>query len=220
MGEVPESEVRRLVRAAVERALGPDHAPAASRPGPAAPSGAAARPAAAAPAAAPRPNAQAAPKSASAPATARPIRVAIGSDHGGFELKQVLVRLLRDELGCEVVDCGTDSTAAVDYPDFAAAVGREVASGRCSRGIVVDAAGIGSTMAANKIAGVRCALCHDDVTTRNSREHNDANVLALGSRVVHRGLAARLTRLFLTTDFGGGHHARRVHKIMALEPGR
>jgi ribose 5-phosphate isomerase B len=147
-------------------------------------------------------------------------RVAIGSDHGGFALKEVLVRVLRDELGWDVHDVGTHSTDAVDYPDFAAAVAREVAAGRAARGIVVDAAGIGSSMAANKIPGVRCALAHDDATAINAREHNDANVLALGARVVNRGLATRLVRLFLTTEFGGGRHARRVLKIMALEGGR
>ena len=91
-------------------------------------------------------------------------------------------------------DCGTHSTDAVDYPDFAAAVGREVASGRAARGIVIDAAGIGSTMAANKIAGVRCALCHDDTTVLNAREHNDANLLALGARIVNRGADFRAGR--------------------------
>ena len=188
MADLDPSEVRRLVRDAVERALGPDAAPAV---GPAArPSGAAAR------------------------------RVAIGSDHGGFELKEVPKRYLEDDLGWQVHDCGTHSTAAVDYPDFAAAVAREVAGGRAARGIIVDAAGIGSTMAANKVPGVRCALCHDDATARNSREHNDANMLALGSRVVNRGLAQRLVRLFLATPFGGGRHERRVHKIMALDRGR
>ena len=94
-----------------------------------------------------------------------------------------------------------------------------ILSGECGRGIVVDAAGIGSTMAANKIPGVRCALCHDDATVRNAREHNDANVLALGARVVNRGLATRMVRLFLATPFGGGRHERRVQKIMALERG-
>jgi ribose 5-phosphate isomerase B len=143
--------------------------------------------------------------------------VAIGSDHGGFALKEVLRRAIVEDLGWQVHDCGTHSEEAVDYPDFAAAVAREVASGRSARGIVVDAAGIGSTMAANKIAGVRCALCHDDATVKNAREHNDANVLALGSRVVHRGAALRLVRLFLTTAFAGGRHERRVNKIMALE---
>ena len=144
-------------------------------------------------------------------------RVALGADHGGFPLKEILKRAIADDLGWEVHDCGTFSTDAVDYPDYAAAVAREVASGRCAKGIVIDAAGIGSTMAANKVPGARCALCHDDVTTVNAREHNDANVMALGSRVVNRGLATRLARLFLTTPFAGGRHERRVQKIMALE---
>ncbi len=152
------------------------------------------------------------------PAAAR--RVAIGSDHGGYPLKEILRRAIAEDLGWQVHDCGTHSTDAVDYPDFAAAVAREVASGRCALGIVVDAAGIGSTMAANKVPGVRCALCHDDVTVVNAREHNDANVLALGARVVNRGLATRLARLFLSTPFAGGRHERRVQKIMALERGR
>lgn len=182
-----ENEVRKLVRQAVERALGPETgAPAA------APSTPAGRP-------------------------VSPRRVAIGADHGGFALKEILKRAIVEDLGWEVHDCGTHSTDAVDYPDLAAAVAREVATGRAARGIVVDAAGIGSTMAANKVAGVRCALCHDDATVLNAREHNDANVLALGARVVHRGAAVRMVRLFLTTDFAGGRHERRVHKIMALE---
>jgi ribose 5-phosphate isomerase B len=143
--------------------------------------------------------------------------VAIGSDHGGYALKETLKRTVTEDLGWQVHDCGTHSTDAVDYPDFAAAVAREVASGRCSRGVIVDAAGIGSTMAANKIAGIRCALCHDDATVLNAREHNDANVLALGAKIVNRGLAARMVRLFLGTAFGGGRHERRVRKIMDLE---
>src|SRR5258706_3927763 len=159
---------------------------------------------------------------AAAPAPAKPPgpsprRVALGADHGGFELKEVLRRAIVDEMDWQVHDCGTHSPDAVDYPDFAAAVAREVASGRAALGIVVDTAGIGSSMAANKVAGVRCALCHDDVTVRNAREHNDANVLALGSRIVHRGAAVRMVRLFLTTAFAGGRHERRVNKIMALE---
>jgi ribose 5-phosphate isomerase B len=119
-----------------------------------------------------------------------------------------------------VHDLGTHSGDAVDYPDFAAAVAREVASGRATLGVVVDTAGIGSSMAANKVAGVRCALCHDDRTVMNAREHNDANVLALGSKVVNRGSAVRMVRLFLGTEFAGGRHARRVQKIMALDPPR
>jgi ribose 5-phosphate isomerase B len=186
MHEHDESEVRRLVREAVDRSLGPESAPG------------------------PRP---------ASPATRR---VALGSDHGGFELKEVLCHYIAEELGWEVHDCGTHSTETVDYPDYAAAVAREVAAGRCSLGIVVDAAGIGSAMAANKIAGVRCAVGHDDRTVLNSREHNDANLLSLGARIVNRGLAQRLARLFLTTPFAGGRHERRVQKIMALErgPGR
>jgi ribose 5-phosphate isomerase B len=193
MSEHDESEVRRLVRAAVDRALGPESAPG------------------------PRPVAAPSPVAAPQPAAAR--RVALGSDHGGFELKEVLRQYIGEELGWEVHDCGTHSTDAVDYPDFAAAVAREVAAGRCALGIVVDAAGIGSAMAANKIAGARCAACHDDRTVVNSREHNDANVLSLGARIVNRGLAQRLVRLFLTTPFAGGRHERRVQKIMALERG-
>jgi ribose 5-phosphate isomerase B len=146
-------------------------------------------------------------------------RVAIGADHGGFALKEILKQAIAEEMGWQVHDCGTHSTEAVDYPDYAAAVAREVAAGRCARGIVIDAAGIGSTMAANKVDGARCALCHDDATVRNAREHNDANLLALGARVVNRGLAVRMVRLFLTTPFGGGRHERRVRKIMALETG-
>jgi ribose 5-phosphate isomerase B len=184
MHEHDESEVRRLVREAVDRALGPE------------------------PVALP---------STKERETAR--RVALGSDHGGYELKEALKAFVAEELGWQVHDCGTHSTDAVDYPDFAAAVAREVAGGRCARGVVVDAAGIGSAMAANKVAGVRCAVCHDDRTVVNSREHNDANVLSLGARVVNRGLAQRLVRLFLTTPFAGGRHERRVQKIMALERG-
>ncbi|TMQ50130.1 MAG: ribose 5-phosphate isomerase B [Candidatus Eisenbacteria bacterium] len=194
---VDESEVRRAVRAAVDRALGPEGGAPAAAPG-------------AAPAAAP----------GASPASGAASRsLAIGSDHGGFALKEILKRAIAEDLGWVVHDCGTHSTEAVDYPDYAAAVAREVASGRCSRGIVIDAAGIGSSMAANKIPGVRCALCHDDATAVNAREHNDANVLSLGARIVHRGLAIRLVRLFLTTPFGGGRHERRVQKIMALERG-
>jgi ribose 5-phosphate isomerase B len=193
MREVNESEVRRLVREAVDRALtAPVPPPSTTGPAAAAPS--------------PRTD----PPSA-------PHRVALGADHGGYALKEILKRAIHEDLGWEVHDCGTHSGEAVDYPDFAAAVAREVASGRSSRGVIVDAAGIGSSIAANKVPGVRCALCHDDATVLNSREHNDANVLALGAKVVHRGAATRMVRLFLTTPFGGGRHERRVRKISALE---
>jgi len=181
-----ETEVRRLVREAVDRALAPRTAAAAAPPRPRADAGR---------------------------------RVALWADHGGFELKETIKRFVAEELGWAVHDCGTHSTEAVDYPDFAAAVAREVASGRCGRGIVIDAAGIGSSIAANKIAGVRCAVCHDDATARNAREHNDANVMSLGSRVVARGAALKLVRIFLGTSFGGGRHERRVRKIESLERG-
>jgi ribose 5-phosphate isomerase B len=165
-------------------------------------------------------GAAAAPASEPQPRPGADRRVALGADHGGYELKEILKRAIEDDLGWSIQDCGTHSAEAVDYPDYAVAVAREVAGGRCARGIVVDAAGIGSTMAANKVAGVRCALCHDDLTTVNARAHNDANVLALGSRVVNRGLATRLVRLFLATPFEGGRHERRVRKIDALDRAR
>jgi len=203
MRDVSEPEVRRLVREAVERAL----APASGSEASGVPSGAPSRPVPA-------------PKALSA-TSAAPRRVAIGSDHGGFALKEILRRAIAEETDWDVHDCGTHSADAVDYPDFAAAVAREVASGRCALGVVVDAAGIGSAMAANKVPGARCAVCHDDATVLNSREHNDANVLSLGARVVHRGTATRMVKLFLSTPFAGGRHERRVQKIMALErPGR
>jgi ribose 5-phosphate isomerase B len=152
------------------------------------------------------------------PAKADPARtVAIGGDHGGFALKESLRKFVQGELGYAVIDVGTHSTEAVDYPDIARAVGEAVTGGRAHRGIVIDGAGIGSTMAANKVPGVRCALCHDVKTVLNSREHNDANVLALGSGVVNVGLARQMVATWLKTPFAGGRHTRRVAKIMELE---
>jgi ribose 5-phosphate isomerase B len=156
-------------------------------------------------------------------AAAAPVKgpfVVIGSDHSGFVLKEHLVRFLRTELRVPFEDIGTHSPESCDYPDIAAAVGRAIRSGRATRGILVDAAGVGSTMAANKIPGVRAALCHDLFTTRNSRLHNDANVLVLGSNVVSRAAARRLVQVWLATEFEGGRHARRVDKIGALDGGR
>jgi ribose 5-phosphate isomerase B len=147
------------------------------------------------------------------------LRVALGADHGGFALKEALKAAL-DELGYEVVDVGTHGTQAVDYPDFALAVAQQVASGACARGIVIDGAGLGSCMVANKVRGVRAATCHDEATVRNSREHNNANVLALGAGSVHAGLARRLVKIWLATSFAGGRHARRVDKIDALDQQR
>ena len=153
---------------------------------------------------------------ADAPSGATRHPVCIGCDHGGFELKQNLKRFIT-ECGFEVHDVGTDSSESVDYPDFAAAVARAVASGAAWRGIMIDAAGIGSCMAANKIAGVRAALCYDRATARNSREHNNANVLTLGARMHTTGEAREIVRVWLETDFGGGRHQRRLDKITELE---
>ncbi len=142
--------------------------------------------------------------------------VAIGSDHGGFELKQ-LIRTYLGELGYAPLDCGTFSTEAVDYPDFALAVAELVANGRAWRGIVIDGAGIGSCMAANKVPHIRAALCYDQATAVNSREHNDANVLTLGAGLIGPALAKQIVKTWLDTPFGGGRHAKRVDKIIAIE---
>jgi ribose 5-phosphate isomerase B len=143
--------------------------------------------------------------------------VAIGSDHGGFRLKQMLKTFLEKELGLMAKDVGTDSEESVDYPDLAIAVARTVASGEADRGIVIDTMGIGSSIAANKVKGIRAALCHDVATAKNSRSHNDANVLALGSNVVSTGGARSIVREWMTTSFEGGRHARRVQKIADAE---
>ena len=144
-------------------------------------------------------------------------RLAIGSDHGGFALKETLKRYLTEELGYTVEDLGTANDAPCDYPDFAVKVARAVASGRVSRGIMIDGAGIGSAMAANKVPGVLAATCHDMKTAVGSREHNNANVLTLGAGVVGRGLAIQMVRVWLATEFAGGRHERRVAKIRELE---
>ena len=145
--------------------------------------------------------------------------VALGADHGGFPLKEQLKGVLA-ESGYEVLDLGTYDAQAVDYPDFAVAVARAVAEGRAWRGIMIDGAGIGSAMAANKIAGVRAALCYDLTTAQNAREHNDANVLTLGGTLIGTRLAVDIVRTFLSAAFGGGRHAKRVEKINALDAGR
>jgi ribose 5-phosphate isomerase B len=143
-------------------------------------------------------------------------QVAIGADHGGYELKTELIDYLQT-LGYGVLDCGTDSTASVDYPDFAFAVAEMVANGSAWRGIIIDGAGIGSCMAANKVPGVRAAMCYDQATAVNSREHNDANVLTLGAGLLGFNLAKQIVKTWLETSFGGGRHARRVDKIVQIE---
>jgi ribose 5-phosphate isomerase B len=155
------------------------------------------------------------PETTPAPADGQ-ARIAIGADHGGFALKERIGFKLK-EAGYEVVDLGTDSHEAVDYPDFAHAVAREVASGACTYGIVVDGAGIGSAMVANKVPGVRAANCHDISSARNSREHNHANVLTLGAGLIGESLAWQIVEEWLAVDWGGDRHARRVAKIDDVE---
>jgi ribose 5-phosphate isomerase B len=142
--------------------------------------------------------------------------IAVGADHGGFEMKEQLKKFL-DELGCRHRDFGTFSGDAVDYPDYAHAVARAVADGGCDLGIIIDGAGIGSCMAANKVPGVRAAMCYDEATARNSREHNHANVLTLGGKMISNEKMREIVRAWLATPEGEERHGRRVAKIMAIE---
>ncbi len=187
---VTDSEVQQIVQRVIAR-LRPEDAPASGSP-------------------------QAVVPTPAKPAGAPTKVVAIGADHGGFALKGELKLYLQGN-GYEVLDLGTHSTEAVDYPDLAEAVARKVASGEAWRGIVIDGAGIGSCMAANKIDGVRAAMCYDYATAVNSREHNDANVLTLGAGLIGPALAKQIANTWLLTEFGGGRHAKRVEKIIALE---
>ena len=142
--------------------------------------------------------------------------IAIGSDHGGFALKQEIMKHL-EERKLEYIDFGTYSSDSCDYPQYGAAVGRAVASGSCERGILICGTGIGISISANKIHGVRAALCGDCFSAEMTRRHNDANIVALGARVVGPGLALKIVDTFLDTEFEGGRHARRVEQMMALE---
>ena len=142
--------------------------------------------------------------------------VALGTDHGGVDLKEILKQTLIDQ-GYAVIDVGTHTKESVDYPDIALSVAELVASGKAWRGVVIDGAGIGSCMAANKVPGIRAALCYDHATASNSREHNDANVLTLGAGLIGTNLAKQILTTWLTTPFGGGRHARRVNKIIEIE---
>jgi ribose 5-phosphate isomerase B len=146
----------------------------------------------------------------------RKVRVALGADHGGYEMKEALKSLLR-EWDASYIDCGTHSTRSVDYPDFAHAVGLAVALGKAELGIVIDGAGIGSAMAANKIPGIRAAPCPDEATARNSREHNDANVLTLGARLLSRETMKKVVQIFLNTTISEPRHQARVRKIIDIE---
>jgi ribose 5-phosphate isomerase B len=142
--------------------------------------------------------------------------VAIGADHGGFRMKEQLKPILA-EFGLAIRDVGVSEEMPVDYPDIAQQVAELVASGAAARGVIVDGAGIGSAMAANKVPGVRAALCYDKATARNSREHNDSNVLTLGGRLLTPSQAEEVLRVWLATPFAGGRHAGRVEKISQIE---
>ena len=144
------------------------------------------------------------------------MRIAIGADHAGFPLKEDLVAFLRAE-GHQVVDMGTDSTATVDYPPFCVAAARAVVAGQADRAIVLGGSGQGEQIAANKVHGVRAALCHDLYLARLSREHNDANVLAMGARVIAPAYAREIVSVWLATPFEGGRHTPRIDLIAAIE---
>lgn len=161
------------------------------------------------------PAAQPAPPVEKKDAAARKV-VAIGADHGGFELKELLKPDLMTP-GYDCIDVGTNSKEAVDYPDFAHAVAKLVAEGKAWRGIVIDGAGIGSCIVANKVPGVRAGMAYDYSSAVNSREHNDTNVLTLGAGLIGVNLAKQIVKVWLSTNFGGERHERRVNKITAVE---
>jgi ribose 5-phosphate isomerase B len=145
------------------------------------------------------------------------MRIVVGADHAGFELKQILAAYLRDR-GHEVIDKGTDSTAAVDYPDFAEAVGKALIDGEAERAVLICGSGVGASVAANKIPGIRAAVCHDSYSARQGVEHDDMNVLVLGARIIGVELARELVNNFLVAKFSAEErHRRRVEKIRALE---
>lgn len=144
------------------------------------------------------------------------LKIAIGSDHGGFKLKEEIRKMLQEK-GYNFKDFGTFSEDSVDYPDIALDVARAVQEGTYDRGILVCGTGIGIGIAANKLKGIRAALCHDTFSARASREHNDANILTMGERVIGPGLARDIVSVWLSADFAGGRHSRRVGKIAVIE---
>lgn len=144
------------------------------------------------------------------------MRIGIGSDHGGYELKEHIKKYLEEE-AINYIDYGTNSEESVDYPDFGRKVGEAIMAKEVDKGIVICGTGIGISIAANKVKGIRCALCGDTYSARMSREHNNANVLALGGRVLGRGLAIEIVSTWLKAEFAGGRHERRVNKIGEIE---
>ncbi|MBC3804452.1 ribose 5-phosphate isomerase B [Acetobacterium fimetarium] len=144
------------------------------------------------------------------------MKIAIGADHGGVDLKDAVKTYLIEQ-GLEVEDFGTNSNESCDYPIYGEKVGEAVSFGDCDRGIVICGTGLGISMAANKVPGIRCAVCTNEFMAAMSREHNDANVLALGARVLGEGLAMRIVKVWLDTEFAGGRHQRRIDKIHDIE---
>lgn len=144
------------------------------------------------------------------------MKVAIGSDHGGIHIREEIMNLM-DEMGIEYQDFGCECSTSVDYPDYAFPVAEKVASGEFDRGILICGTGIGMSISANKVKGIRCALVHDVFSAKATRQHNDSNVLAMGERVIGPGLAREIAKVWLTTEFEGGRHINRVNKITEYE---
>lgn len=147
------------------------------------------------------------------------MKIALGSDHGGFALKQDVIKYLESK-GIEYKDFGTYSTASCDYPEFGEAAAKAVASGECDRGIVICTTGIGISIAANKVKGIRCALCSEPLSAEMTRRHNDANMLAMGGGMINKNMAERIVEVFLNTQFEGGRHQRRIDIISKMEENR
>ena len=147
------------------------------------------------------------------------MKVVVGSDHRGFEVKQQ-VKAILNELGHECIDVGTNDTNPVDYPDIAYPAAKAVATGQADRAILACATGIGMSIAANKVKGVRAAICHDELNARISRDHNDANVLCISGDQISGPLLRKIVQVWMDTEFGGGRHQRRVDKIIAIEDGQ
>ena len=198
MSKLSESELQELVQQIVLRTMGDKHIPS---PSPSAPASAQSKP----------DSPKEEPKQVKITR-----RIALAADHGGYALKESLKPFLQQQ-GYQVDDCGTHSLESVDYPDFAYAVAKKVSEGEAWRGIIIDGAGIGSCMVANKVPGVRAAMCYSHATAVNSREHNDANVLTLGAGMIDATLAQQIVLTWLNTIFAGGRHSRRVDKINALD---
>ena len=142
--------------------------------------------------------------------------IALGCDHGGFALKQAVKKFL-DEKGLEYKDYGTYTEESCDYPSYGEAVAKAIVNGECDRGILICGTGIGISLAANKVKGIRAALCHNEFTAQMCREHNNAQILAMGARVLEEDMALRIVDIFLNTEFAGGRHETRVNKLMEIE---